>query len=324
MRVAVIDDFLNIALKTGDWAPVQAKTDVTVFTDHLADPKALVERLKPFEIIAAMRERSPFPRAVLEQLPNLKLLVTSGKVNRSIDLAAATDRGIIVSGTESGGNSTCELAWGLILAVARNIPVNDADVRKGGWQIGTGMGLQGKTLGILGLGKIGARSAQVGLAFGMKVIAWSQNLTEERCKEIGVEKAASKEDLLKRADVVTIHIVLGDRTRGMIGEKELALMKPTAILVNTSRGPIIQQDALLATLEAGRIGGAGLDVFDLEPLPADHPYRCAPRTVLTPHLGYVSDDGLKLYYGQSAEDIAAYLDGKPLRVLNPDVLQKKA
>lgn len=324
MRVAVIDDFLKIALQTGDWAPVQAKAEVTVFTDHLADPKALVERLKPFEIVAAMRERSPFPRAVLEQLPNLKLLVTSGKVNRSIDLAAATDRGIIVSGTESAGNSTCELAWGLILAVARNIPANDADMRKGGWQIGTGVGMEGKTLGILGLGKIGARAAQVGLAFGMKVIAWSQNLTEERCKEVGVEKAKGKEDLLSRADVVTIHLVLSDRTRGLIGAPELAAMKPTAILVNTSRGPIIQQDALLDALRAGRIGGAGLDVYDAEPIPADHPLRSAPRTVITPHLGYVSDASMGIYYGQSAENIAAYLGGKPIRVLNPDVLQKKA
>lgn len=324
MRVAVIDDFLKVALKTADWGPVQAQAEVTVFTDHLADPKALIERLKPFEIVAVMRERSAFPRAVLEQLPNLKLLVTAGKVNRSIDLAAATDQGIIVSGTESVGNSTCELAWGLILAVARNIPANDADVRQGGWQLGTGMSLQDKTLGILGLGKIGSRSAKVAQAFGMKVITWSQNLTDERCKEIGVEKAASKEDLLKRADVVTIHLVLSDRTRGLIGAPDLALMKPTAILVNTSRGPIIQQEALLAALEAGQIGGAGLDVYDIEPMPADHPLRKAPRTVLTPHLGYVSDSSFGAFYNGSVEDIAAYLNGKPIRVLNPAVLQKKA
>ncbi len=324
MRVAVIDDFLKVALKTGDWGPVQAKAEITVFTDHLADPKALIERLKPFEIVAVMRERSAFPRAVLEQLPNLKLLVTAGMVNRSIDVAAATDNGILLCGTESQGNSTGELAWGLILATARNIPANDADVRQGGWQLGVGMGLQNKTLGILGLGKIGARVAKVGLAFNMKVLAWSQNLTEARCQEVGVEKAASKDDLMRRADVVTIHLVLSDRTRGLIGAPELALMKPHAILVNTSRGPIIQQEALLAALEGGRIGGAGLDVHDIEPLPADHPIRQAPRTVITPHLGYVSDSSFGAFYGGTAEDIAAYLDGKPIRVLNPDVLQRKA
>ena len=322
MRVAVIDDFLKVALKTADWSAVQAKAEVTVFTDHLADPAKLIERLKPFEIVAVMRERTPFPRAVLEKLPNLKFLATTGRANRSLDMAAATERGVVVSGTESLGNSTCELAWGLILAVARNIPANDADVRRGGWQLGTGMALQGKTLGILGLGKIGARSAQVALAFGMKVIAWSQNLTEERCREIGVEKAASKEDLLARADVVTIHLVLGDRTRGLIGAKEFALMKPSAILVNTSRGPIIQQDALLDALRSGRIAGAGLDVYDIEPLPADHPMRTAPNTVLTPHLGYVSDTSFDAFYGQTAENIAAWLDGKPIRVVNPEVLQK--
>ncbi len=324
MRVAVIDDFLKVALKTADWSAVQAKAEVTVFTDHLADPAQIVERLKPYEIVAVMRERTPFPRAVLEKLPNLKFLATTGRATRSLDMTAATEQGVIVSGTESIGNSTCELAWGLILAVARNIPVNDADVRQGGWQLGTGMALQDKTLGILGLGKIGARSAQVAQAFGMKVIAWSQNLTEERCREIGVEKAASKEDLLARADVVTIHLVLGDRTRGLIGPKEFALMKPTAILVNTSRGPIIQQDALLEALRSGRIAGAGLDVYDIEPLPADHPMRSAPRTVLTPHLGYVSDTSFNAFYGQTAENIAAWLDGKPIRVVNPEVLQKKA
>ncbi|HEY4136247.1 MAG TPA: D-2-hydroxyacid dehydrogenase family protein [Alphaproteobacteria bacterium] len=321
MRVAVIDDFLKVALNYGDWNAVKAKAELSIFTDHLADADAVVARLKDFEVICAMRERTPFPRAILERLPKLKLLVTSGKVNRSIDLQAATDLGIVVCGTDSGGNSTCELAWGLILAVARNIPANDADVRQGGWQIGVGMGLQGKTLGILGLGKIGGSAAKVGLAFGMKVIAWSQNLTEERCREVGVEKAASKEDLLKRADVVTIHMVLGDRSRGLIGAKEFAVMKPTAILVNTSRGPIVVQDDLLAALKAGKIGGAGIDVHDVEPLPTDHPMRSAPRTVLTPHLGYVSDDGYAFYYGQSADAVVAYLNGAPIRVMNPDVLK---
>lgn len=324
MRVAVIDDFLKIALKTADWSAVQTKAEVAVFTDHLADPDKLVERLKPFEIVAVMRERTAFPRTVLEKLPNLKFLATTGRANRSLDMAAATERGVIVSGTESLGNSTCELAWGLILAVARNIPANDADLRRGGWQLGTGMALQGKTLGILGLGKIGARSAQVALAFGMKAIAWSQNLTEARCREIGVEKAASKEELLARADVVTIHLVLGERTRGLIGAKEFGLMKPSAILVNTSRGPIVEQDALLEALQTGRIAGAGLDVYDIEPLPADHPLRSAPRAVLTPHLGYVSDTSFDAFYGQTVENIASWLDGKPIRVVNPEVLQTKA
>lgn len=322
MRVAILDDFLKAALTRADWRPVQERAEVVVFTDHLRDEDALVARLKDFDVIAAMRERTAFPRALLARLPKLKLIATAGRANRAIDMAAATEQGIMVCGTDSLGNSTGELAWALMLAVARNLPTEDRNLRDGGWQLGVGLGLQDKTLGILGLGKIGSRVAKVGLAFGMKVIAWSQNLTEERCREAGVEKAASKRDLLERADFVTIHLVLSERTRGLIGRDEFAAMKPSAILVNTSRGPIVQETALIEALTAGRIRGVGIDVYDIEPLPPDHPMRRLPNAVLTPHLGYVSDASFKAFYGQTAENVLAFLEGKPTRVLNPEVKPK--
>ena len=320
MRVAILDDYQNVALDMADWSAVKAKAELTVFNDHLDALDDQAERLQPFDVIVAMRERTPFPATLFEQLPNLKLLATSGMVNRGIDLAAASAHNVIVSGTQSTGAGTAELAWGLILSIARNIPGEDRATRDGQWQTGVGVSLHGKTLGVLGLGKLGSRVAAVGLAMGMKVIAWSQNLTAERCAEVGVS-LVSKDDLLRTADVISIHVVLSDRTRGLLGRAELSLMKPTAFLINTSRGPIVDEEALIEALQKGTIGGAGLDVYAVEPLPLDHPLRKAPRTVISPHMGYVTDDGYALWFSQCAENVAVWLAGKPpLRVLNPDVL----
>jgi phosphoglycerate dehydrogenase-like enzyme len=320
MRIAILDDYQNVALDMADWSAVKAKAEVTVFNDHLDALDDQAERLQPFDVIVAMRERTPFPVALFDRLPNLKLLVTSGMVNRGIDLEAANAHKVIVCGAQSTGASTAELAWGLILSVARNIPGEDRATRDGQWQTGVGVALQGRTLGVIGLGKLGSQVAKVGLAMGMQVFAWSQNLTAERCAEIGVT-FVSKEVLLSTADVISIHVVLSERTRGLLGCAELALMKPTAFLINTSRGPIIDEAALIEALQKGTIGGAGLDVFDVEPLPLDHPLRTAPRTVLSPHMGYVTDQSYALWFEQDAEDVAVWLAGKPpLRALNPDVL----
>jgi phosphoglycerate dehydrogenase-like enzyme len=321
MRVAIIDDYLNISLEIADWSRVKDRADITVFTDHESDLDRLVERLEPFDIIAIMRERTAFPKALFDRLPNLKLLVTAGMRNLSVDLAAATARGIVVSGTENVGVTTAELAWGHILGLARHLPEEDAATRAGKWQTRLGMSIGDKTLGIIGLGKVGGHVAKIGLAFGMDVVAWSQNLTAERCAEAGVRLAPSKEALLAEADFVSIHLVLSDRTRGIIGQDEFAKMKRSAYLINTSRGPIVEQGALINALEKGLIAGAGIDVYDIEPLPADHPMRHLPRAHITPHVGFVTDTNYKLWYGQSAEDVAAWLDGRPLRLLNPDVLQ---
>jgi phosphoglycerate dehydrogenase-like enzyme len=320
MRVAILDDFQNVALTLADWSSLDGRARTTVFRDHLKDPDRLVERLRDFEAIVLMRERTPLPRALIERLPKLKLLTTSGMTNRSIDLAAATEHGVVVCGTDNVGTTTAELAWGLILGLMRNIPQEDRATRDGAWQTSLGVGVAGKTLGILGLGKLGSQMAKIGAAFGMKVIAWSQNLTEERCRAAGAVKAASKDDLLSKADVVTIHLVLSDRTRGLIGRREFGLMKPTAYLVNTSRGPIVDQTALVEAMETQRIAGAGIDVYDVEPLPADHPMRRLPNSVITPHLGYVTVDNYRVFYPKAVENIGAFLDGKPIRVLNPEVL----
>jgi phosphoglycerate dehydrogenase-like enzyme len=324
MRIAILDDYQNVALSLADWSPLTAKAEITVFQDHVTDLETLVRRLADFEVIMMMRERTPFPRALIERLPKLKLLCTSGMGNRSIDLPAASDRGVMVCGTDGGSMPTAELAWGLILGLARNIPREDRATREGAWQTSIGIGLNGKTLGLLGLGKLGTQMAKIGSAFGMKVIAWSQNLTEERCRAVGATKAASKDELLSKADVVSIHLVLSDRTRGLIGRRELGLMKPTAYLVNTSRGPIVDQAALIEALEKKRIAGAGVDVYDVEPLPPDHPMRRLPCSIITPHLGYVTLDNYREYFGKTVENIVAFLDGRPIRVLNPDVLATAA
>lgn len=322
MRVAVLDDYQNVSLKMADWSRVEDRAEITVFNDHLSSLEQLVARLSPFEAIAIMRERTPFPKRLIDGLPNLKLLVTAGMRNLSIDIEAATARGIMVSGTENVGFTTAELAWAYILCLARKLPEEDAAMRAGQWQTSVGIAVADKTLGIIGLGKLGAHVAKIGLAFGMHVIAWSQNLTAERCAAVGIELARSKDDLLARSDFVSIHLVLSQRTRGLIGRDELGKMKRTAYLINTARGPIVQQEALIDALENRVIAGAGIDVYDVEPLPLDHPMRRLKHAYITPHLGFVTDTNYRLWYGQSAENIGAWLDGKPIRLLNPEVLQR--
>ncbi|GAA0521381.1 2-hydroxyacid dehydrogenase [Saccharopolyspora subtropica] len=320
VRVAVLDDYQEVARDYADWDSLPAQ--VEFFHDHVRDRAELVRRLQPFQVVAAMRERTPFPREVLEALPNLRLLVTTGMRNASIDLAAARELGIVVSGTGGAGSArpwapTAELTWGLIFALLRNIPAEDRAIREGGWQRTIGVEAAGRTLGVLGLGRLGRQVATVGRAFGMDVIAWSHNLTDEAAAEVGAQRVA-KEELFRRSDVLTIHTVLSERTRGLVGAAELALMKPTAYLVNTSRGPVVDEVALREALHAGRIAGAGLDVYGTEPLPADDPWRSTPRTVLTPHLGYVTDETYRAFYRDTVESIAAYLQGSPVRVLNAE------
>ncbi|MCW2698893.1 MAG: D-isomer specific 2-hydroxyacid dehydrogenase NAD-binding protein [Blastococcus sp.] len=312
-RIAVLDDYQHVAATYADWSAVLEPHEVAEFSDHVED-EALVERLQDFDVVVAMRERTPFPRSVLERLPNLKLLVTTGMRNKSIDVAAATERGITVCGTGSSPSGPVELTWALILAVARHLSREDASVRDGGWQETVGTDLAGATIGVIGLGRLGEKVARIGQAFGMDVVAWSENLTDERAAEVGVRRV-DKDELLRTADVVTIHLVLSDRTRGLIGADELASMKPSAILVNTSRGPIVDEPALIDALANDVIAGAGLDVFDVEPLPADHPLRTSPRTVRTPHLGYVTDRTYQVFYREAVEDVAAFLAGAPVRVL---------
>jgi phosphoglycerate dehydrogenase-like enzyme len=310
-RVAVLDDYQGVALGCADWSALE----VEVFPDHVADDDALVEQLAPFDVVVAMRERTPFPRARLERLPSLRLLVTTGMRNASIDLDAARELGITVCGTGSLGPPTAELAWALILALTRHVPAEDAAMRAGGWQHTIGPELAGHRLGIVGLGRLGARMAAIARAFEMEVVAWSQNLTAERAAEAGAARV-DKDELFATADVVTIHLVLSDRTRGLVGMSELALMRPTAYLVNTSRGPIVDEAALLDALHAGRIAGAALDVYDTEPLPGDHPLRRAPNTVLTPHIGYVTTGTYEVFYRDAVEDVERWLAGDPVRVLN--------
>ena len=320
VKVAVLDDYQGVALESADWSILPAETEVQVFRDHLAEDSALATRLQGFQVVAVMRERTPFRRGLLEQLPHLRLLVTTGMRNASIDVDAATDLGVLVCGTGGLVYPTAELTWGLILALLRDIPRQDASLRSGGWQTTVGIGLQGKTLGIIGLGRLGSQVATIGRAFGMSVIAWSQNLTAEQAAQFGATLVA-KDDLFALSDVITIHLQLSDRTWGLVRARELALMKPSAYLVNTSRGPIVDEEALLQALQAGAIAGAGLDVYDREPLPPDHRLLHLDNTVLTPHLGYVTREGLQAFYGGTVEDIAAYLRGEPVRVLNPEALE---
>jgi phosphoglycerate dehydrogenase-like enzyme len=315
-RVALLDDYQGVALSMADWKSLPPGTEVVVFKDHLAEEDAVAKRLADFDIVMALRERTPFPRTLLERLPKLKLLITAGMRNASIDMKAAAERGVVVCGTAGLPYPTAELAWGLVLSLMRRIPAEDRATREGRWQTSLGLGLNGKTLGVLGLGTLGSRAAKVGLAFEMEVLAWSQNLTTERAKETGAT-LVPKDELLARSDIVSIHLVLGERTRGLIGARELGLMKRSAYLINTSRGPIVDEAALIRALGDGTIAGAGLDVFDEEPLPLDHAFRRLPNIVITPHLGYVTSETYRVFYGHAVEDIKAYLDGKPVRVLKP-------
>jgi phosphoglycerate dehydrogenase-like enzyme len=315
-KVAILDDYQRVAQSLADWNSLAPRAQIEFFHDNLVDLPRLAGRLQSFQAVVLMRERTPFPRALIEQLPNLRLLVTAGMRNAAIDIAAAAERGVLVTGTETLATPTAELTWGLILALSRNLVYEANAMRSGQWQTTVGHVVAGKTLGVLGLGKLGSRVAALGKVFGMQVLAWSQNLTPEKASAAGAIYT-SKEKLLETSDIVTIHLVLSDRTRNLIGASELARMKATAFLINTSRGPIVNQEALLEALGARRIAGAAIDVYDQEPLPADHPLRKLKNLLLTPHLGYVTEENYRLIYGNAVENIRAFLDDKPVRAINP-------
>jgi phosphoglycerate dehydrogenase-like enzyme len=318
LRCVSLDDYQDATRKFGDWNGIADKVELRVLTDHVEGPDAVAAALADAEIVIAMRERTPFDRALFGRLPKLKLLVTTGMKNAAIDMKAAAERGVTVCGTGLSPSPTAELTWGLIHALLRHIPAEYENLRRGGkWQLTLGRELAGARLGVIGLGRLGSRVARVGLAFDMKVSAWSKNLTPARCAEVGVEHAGSLDELLRSSDIVTIHLVLSDRTRGLLGSRELGLMKPTALLINTSRGPIVDEAALIATLKERRIAGAGLDVFDREPLPPGHAFRTLDNVVATPHLGYVTEETYRICYGEAVENIAAWLAGKPVRVIAP-------
>ena len=315
VRCAILDDYQNVVLKVADWSKVKGDVEIKVFNEHLGGPDNVIAALKGFQIVVAMRERTAFPKAVIDALPELKLLITTGMRNASIDTEAAKARGITVCGTGSFGRPTSGIAIGLMLELTRHIGYENARLHGGAtWQTTIGPHLEGLTLGVLGLGNLGQRTAAIAKAFGMKVIAWSQNLTPEKCQEAGVGYAG-KDDLFRQSDFITIHIVLSPRSRGLVGARELGLMKPSAFLINTSRGPIVDEAALIAALRDKKIGGAGLDVFDVEPLPRDHPFRKMDNVVITPHLGYVSEQNYLAYFAGVVEDIRGFLDGKPVRVM---------
>ncbi|SHH90617.1 D-2-hydroxyacid dehydrogenase family protein [Bradyrhizobium erythrophlei] len=315
LRCVILDDYINLALKVADWSKIGDRVDVTVFNQPFASPEAAAGALKDFEIICAMRERTAFPRALFAALPNLKLLITSGMRNAAIDLEAAKEHQVVLCGTQWARDPTAPLTMGLILELTRNIGRENARMHAGeALQKFVGIEIEGKTLGVVGLGKLGAKVAGLAKAFGMNVIAWSPNLTPERCKEVGVGYA-TKEELFSTADFVTVHVVLSQRSRGLVGRDDLARMKPTAYLVNTARGPIVDEAALLETLQQNKIAGAAVDVFSVEPLPTDHPFRKLDNIVLTPHLGYVTEEGFRNHYSQMVEGIDAWFKGEPLRRL---------
>ena len=315
-RLAILDDYQRVALTRADWSPLEGRANITVFDRHLGDEDAVVAALQEFDVLVAMRERTRFPRSVIERLPNLKLLVTTGMRNAAIDLEAARDHGVTVCGTELGAPyDAAELTWALLLAAAKRVDIEMTNLRERRWQTEMGTSLAGRTLGVVGLGRLGGKVAEYGRAFGMDVVAWSTNLTDERCAEVGVRHAASLDQLLQESDFVSLHLVLSRRSRGTIGRRELALMKPTAWLVNTSRGPLVDEEALLEAVRTGVIAGAALDVFDVEPLPVEHPFRTEPNIIATPHIGYVTNEGHSFRYTQAVEDVLAFLDGTPVRQL---------
>ncbi|HEX5516019.1 MAG TPA: D-2-hydroxyacid dehydrogenase family protein [Pseudolabrys sp.] len=316
VRAAILDDYQNVAMGFADWSPIAKDVEIKVFNKPFGSHGEAIKALQGFAVVVGMRERTPFPRKVVEALPDLKLLITTGARNNSFDIKACAERGVTVCGTGAVGSPTTGIAFGLMLELTRRIGFENARLKAGApWQTTIGRDLEGLTLGILGLGKLGQRSAAVGKAFGMKTIAWSQNLTEEKAKSSGADYV-SKDDLFRNADFVTIHLVLSDRSRGLVGAKELGLMKKSAYLINTSRGPIVDEKALIAVLQSKSIAGAGLDVFDIEPLPLDHPFRKMDNVVITPHLGYVSEQNYRKYFPDIVEDIRAWLDGKPVRVID--------
>ena len=319
MKLAVLDDYQGTANDLADWSELPAGTDVEFFQDHIVDEDQLVERLKDFDLVMGMRERTPFTRSILSRLPKLRLLITTGRRNASFDMTAASELGITVCGTNGGGEGPTELTWGLILAMLRHIPEEEQRSREGSWGTTLGVGVKGKTLGLIGLGHIGSLVARVAVAFDMNIIAWSQNLTAERAKECGAT-LVDKETLFKESDIVSVHLVLSDRSRGLVGASDLALMKPSAYLVNISRGPIVDEKALIDVLERRAIAGAALDTFDVEPLPKDHPLFKTPNTLICPHLGYVIDDSYQSFYAGVIENVRAFVSGEPVRTINDDVL----
>ena len=307
VRVAVLDDYQNVALTSADWVPVSDRAEVTVFTDHVADVDALVERLSAFDVVMVMRERTPLPRSVIERLPRLRMIVSTGAHNASIDMTAAAEAGVHVAHTGGTVASTVELTWALILGASRHLVAESRSVAEGGWQTTVGRELDRRVLGVLGLGRIGAMVARIGAAFGMDVVAWSSNLTAEAAQEAGA-RYLPRDEFFATADVLSIHLKLSERTRGLVGARELSAMKPTALLVNTSRGPIVDEPALVEALQSGSIAGAALDVFDTEPLPVEHPLRALPNVLATPHIGYVADRSYRIFHRDAVNAIAEWLD----------------
>jgi phosphoglycerate dehydrogenase-like enzyme len=316
-KIAILDDYQNTSMKFGDWASLQKDAEITVFCDHIDNEDALVERLLPFDILCVMRERTWFPRSVLTRLTNLKLLASTGPWNAAIDIEAADELGITVCGTASSLTSASELTWALILAAVRDIPREVASFRNGGWQVSVGRDLNGKTIGLLGLGYSGSATARVAQAFGMKTIAWSQNMTAESAAKYGAQYV-SKDELLAASDILSIHVRLSDRTRNLIGAHELSLMQRHALLVNTARGPIVNEEALIDALNRKQIAGAAMDVFDVEPLPSNHPFRTMDNVIATSHIGYVTEGSYEFYYGESVENIRAWIKGEPIRTLTSE------
>jgi phosphoglycerate dehydrogenase-like enzyme len=306
VNVAVLDDYQGAALACADWSQLDGRANIQIFRDHLSEPDAVVARLKPFEVVCVMRERTPLTREIIERLPRLGLIASTGAVNASIDLEAARERGITVAHTGYTSHGAIELTWALILAAMRHIPAEAASMRAGGWQVALGGDLNRRTLGILGLGRIGAAGARIAAAFGMNVIAWSPNLTAEKAAAAGARYVA-KDELFRTADIVTVHLVLGKRSLGIVGSAELAMMKPDAWLVNTSRGPLVDEDALIAALRGKRIAGAALDVFATEPLPPDHPFRTLPNVLATSHIGFVTRETYEIFYRDTVKNILAWL-----------------
>ena len=316
MRVAILDDYQGIALRLADWKSLQPEVQVEAFPEHIGDIDTLAKRLHTFECLVLMRERTALRRPLIEKLPNLKLVITTGMQNASVDAAALAERGIVFCGTDGLGHSTAELTWGLIICLLRNIPHEDHALRQGRWQTRIGYGAKGKTLGIIGLGRLGTMVAGYGKAFGMEVIGWSRSFTDARAAELGI-KRVEKNALFEQADIVTLHVTLNDSSRGLVGAPELGRMKPTAYLVNTSRGPVVEEAALLAALKARRIAGAAIDVFDSEPVTKGHPFFELDNVVVTPHLGYAIEENFRINYGSAVENIRAFLDGKPIRLVKP-------
>ena len=322
MKIAVLDDYQNVALSMADWSVLEKDAEITVYNHHLGNLETAAEVLKDYEIISLMRERTPFPRAMFEKVPKLRLLLTSGHFNSAIDMAAAQDHGVVVCGTSTIGRTTVELTWALLMTAARNTAVEDRAMRGGEWQVSLGRTLENKTLGLVGLGRLGAQVAEIAQVFRMELIAWSTNLTAERAAECGA-RLVSKEELFETADFVSVNVRLGERTRNLIAAPELARMKRGAWIVNTSRGEIINEADLIAALEKGVIGGAAMDVFATEPLPVDHPFRRLPNTVLSPHKGFVTEDSYRIFYGETVENIRSWLDGEPIRIIEGNTLNSE-